>query len=964
MPVLSLKLLGQMECRLPSGSALNLTSQKSKLLLAYLALAPGIRYPRDVFKNLLWSDRSDEQAQNSLRQSLSSLKKAFAPELPGLFLIDRTTVGLNFDQVWVDALEFDRLLNEPTKENLSKAVSLYRHELLQDISIRDLPCQDWLATERDRLRRRALDALSDLIGQQLSESLYREAIESAERLVELDPLYESGWRQLMLAYDMNGNRNHALMAYNRCRDVLLSELAVEPDAETIDLVEQIKQRKAAGRHGSDRGATAGLNPVISESTGIPEAPDAQVIAAVAATSDADLPSMAVAPVSITQAQSKASFDYLMQGWYHAEKHNPEDTAIAIEYFQKCVEMDSANADAHAALAAELHVELFENWSTNRESTLELASRHLDLGLGCDPENALAHAYRAEHLLFWQDFDGAATHADRAMECDPGLPDSSSIKAAVLAARGRLDEAMEFADLSLRLDPHHPYSGWNAGEVYRAAGEYELAIKTFRRIHAIPPSVLAEIAACLAGLEKYEEARAEMRRYLEIARRQMPRFPAFEENWYALWRENHSTQTESDFDRLFDLLCKAGLCSEIRDSNARSGFRHIPSIAVLPFANLSGDSGQEYLADGITHDIIAALSRIKNMRIVARHSVMHYKGQKRSLSQISEQQNVRYVLVGSVGISGQKVRVNVELIDSQTDEICWVEQYESWLDDVFAVQDEISKNITVAMQARFSGGIRDRQRASGTQNVKAWQLCLAATDLQDSYIKANVLEARRISAQALELDPDYCYARVTLGWTYWQEIYCGWSEDPESSLERADRAAAAALAADPGNPEAWALAGLIHAMRHEPDLSVEACQKAVNLEPGNAEVQALLACAQCFAGQYDRAWISYETSLRLCPVCPSWYLMIGGIIDMFFGRYVEAIAKFHQGVEIEPDSPLCRYYLIDALIESGAEADAQRLAGEVRALDESFRATGIIRIHSHDRAERARFRNNLARVGIF
>ena len=924
MPVLYLKLLGQMECRLPSGTALNLTSQKSKLLLAYLALTPQNQHSRDALKNLLWSNRSEDQARNSLRQSLSSMKKAFAPELPELFQINRSSVLLNPDQIRVDALEFERLLEQPTMDNLSRAAELYRHELLEDISLPDLPCQDWLANERERLHRRAIQTLFDLTELQLAETSYRDAIESAERLVDLDPLLEPGWRLLMSAYHRNGNRNHALMAYKRCHDVLSRELAVEPEEATTALLVEIKS------------AGADLNPAAGKNS-----------PAAAANS----------------ARNKIGFDNLMQGWYHAEKHTPEDTAVAIEYFYQCIEAEPHSADAHAALAAEYHVELFENWAADRAATLELARHHLDLGLQSDADNALVHAFMAEHLLFSRDFEGAMTHTDRALELDPKLPDSSSIKATVLAALGQIDAAVEYADLSLRLDPHHPYSGWNAGEIYRAAGEYELAIKTFRRIHAIPTSVIAEIAACLAGLGKYDEARNEMGRYLELARWQMPNFPESEERWYLLWSENHSTKADADFDRFFDLLCRAGLCSEsaVRKPDAKP--RQIPSIAVLPFKNLSGDPEQEYLSDGITHEIIATLSRVKNMRIVAHHSVLQYKEQTVSPSQISEQQDVRYILVGNLRTSGRQVRVNVELIDSQSEEICWVEQYESKLDDVFALQDDISKNITVAMQVRFAGGIRDRQRASGTENVKAWRHCLIATGLQDSYVRENILEARRLIAQALELDPGYGYAWVTMGWTYWQEIYCGWSENPEESLRQAEQAAQSALAADPGNPEAWSLSGLVHAIRQEPDPAVENCQKAVDLEPGNAEVHALLACAQCFAGDYARARASYEASRRLCPVCPAWYLMIGGIVDLFFGQVDEAIAKFEQGTEIEPESPLCWYYLIDALIEAGAAAEAQQLAEEVRGMDEYFCATGIIRMHNYDPAERNRFRRNLESVGL-
>ena len=151
MPVLKLKLLGQMECRLPSGAPLSLSTRKSEILLAYLALVPGIRHPRDRLVNLLWSDRGEDQARNSLRQSLSSIKKACKIEVPDLLQIERTTVRLVTDQVQVDAHEFEQLVDDPTLENLSKAAELYQGEFLEGIAIRDSACQEsgWPKSEID-----------------------------------------------------------------------------------------------------------------------------------------------------------------------------------------------------------------------------------------------------------------------------------------------------------------------------------------------------------------------------------------------------------------------------------------------------------------------------------------------------------------------------------------------------------------------------------------------------------------------------------------------------------------------------------------------------------------------------------------------------------------------------------------------------------------------------------------------
>jgi len=264
MPVLRLKLLGQAEYRLPSGASLRLSTRKSEVLLAYLALAPGIRHPRERLINLLWSDRGEDQARNSLRHSLSSIKKALEVEIPDLLQIDRTTVKVAADQIQVDAHQFEQLVDESTLENLSRTAELYQGEFLEGISIRDTACQEWLTNERDRLRRLVVEALFSLSQLQIAESQYKPAIESAERLVEYDPLQESGWRILMTAYHQKGDRSHALMAYKRCCEILDKELGVEPEAETNELQKQLKQGKSVSLDASEK-PKSGPFKSISES---------------------------------------------------------------------------------------------------------------------------------------------------------------------------------------------------------------------------------------------------------------------------------------------------------------------------------------------------------------------------------------------------------------------------------------------------------------------------------------------------------------------------------------------------------------------------------------------------------------------------------------------------------------------------------------------------------------------------
>ena len=176
MSVLKLKLLGQMECATATQPLLALSTRKSEVLLAYLALAPGIRHPRERLINLLWSDRAEEQARNSLRQSLSSIKKSLEATTPLLLEVERTTVRVDPDLVQVDALEFEQLAANDDIDNLTRAAALYQGEFLEGITIRDAASQEWLANERERYRRIVVEVLSSLSQLQLSTGEHKAAI--------------------------------------------------------------------------------------------------------------------------------------------------------------------------------------------------------------------------------------------------------------------------------------------------------------------------------------------------------------------------------------------------------------------------------------------------------------------------------------------------------------------------------------------------------------------------------------------------------------------------------------------------------------------------------------------------------------------------------------------------------------------------------------------------------------------
>ncbi len=361
----------------------------------------------------------------------------------------------------------------------------------------------------------------------------------------------------------------------------------------------------------------------------------------------------------------------------------------------------------------------------------------------------------------------------------------------------------------------------------------------------------------------------------------------------------------------------------------------PSIAVLPFNNMSGDPEQEYFSDGITEDIITALSRISGLLVVARNSTMVYKGKAVDVKQVGREQGVRYVLEGSVRRSANRVRVSAQLIDATTGHHQWADRYDRDVDDVFAVQDDITHKIMVEMRVQVSVGEKARMLAGRTESVAAWERLLRADELGNRMIREDNLEARRLVEEALRIDPCYASAWTELGWTHWQDAYFGWTDSREHSEEKALEAAQKALELEEDYPNALALLGFVHRLKGEHDRAVELTERAVALAPNNAENIAEFAHALTFAGKADEAVEMFNRAIRLSPIYPAWYLVGLGVCYYSMNELDLAIGTFQEAIAIEPDSAFARIYLTSAFVEVGLMEDAKQAAREIMSIERNF-----------------------------
>ena len=362
----------------------------------------------------------------------------------------------------------------------------------------------------------------------------------------------------------------------------------------------------------------------------------------------------------------------------------------------------------------------------------------------------------------------------------------------------------------------------------------------------------------------------------------------------------------------------------------------PSIAVLPFDNMSGDPEQEHFSDGITEDIITALSKIKKLFVIARNSTFTYKGQAVDIKRVGREQGVRYVLEGSVRRGGDRLRITAQLIDAETGNHLWAERYDRESNDMFALQDEITREVASALQVALTEGEQARLWASSTKNLEAWELVIQAHHLIHRHHRESVHEARQLLERALRLDESYATAWEMLGVSHWLDaINEGWSDSRDASLARALEANDRALTIDPSNPDTLASRSLIKLTIGNHDEALALSKKSVALAPNLANNMAIASVISVYCGRPREALELVRTAMRLCPIYPIWYFYPLTRAYWFMGKTDEAIAAARSAIERDPELSVSHKLHAIVLTDAGRDAEAQRAAAEVLRLEPNF-----------------------------
>jgi len=610
-----------------------------------------------------------------------------------------------------------------------------------------------------------------------------------------------------------------------------------------------------------------------------------------------------------------AYDFYLRGVATVLPPRPKNLAAAAKLFEKVIALDPEFAGGYAGLS---FVNTFR-FKTGVEGqaaldrALELAEKALAL------DDTLYMSNRAAGVAYSNSkrLDEALAAMERTLKLEPGNAAAHSTYALFLARAGRAGDGIKHAKLARRLSPTYAGALSALGRNLYFARQYEEAIRAFESLNSLRPQYsldalsLSIASNMMAGREK--EAKATVKKLLALN-------PKYTVNFFD--RTSHYKFKE-DKDHLLNALRRAGLPEGAPPEPTAPPL----SIVVLPFDNLSDDKSQGYFADGITEDLITDLSRIRGMFVIARGTSFTYKGKAVKARDVAKDLKVRYVLEGSVRRAGDQVRVNAQLIDGETGAHLWSDRFDREIKELFSLQDEVTGRIASVLKGELLQAESHRLRRGPPSNLDAWETAL------QGYVKAfdnprNVegyREAKVLLDRAIEMDRN-----LTIGWIGLAHLhyiastrgYPGVARNVSRKLLLASAQRAVSL--DPKNADAQTELGLAYRINREPEKARAACETALEINPNYDEAHACAGMAYVALGKLEKASLLLEKALQLNPRHNAFlrrYFI--GMVHIFDGQPAKAVAVLKKGLAEFPTHAGLNYSLVSALALSGRDAEANK-----------------------------------------
>ena len=376
----------------------------------------------------------------------------------------------------------------------------------------------------------------------------------------------------------------------------------------------------------------------------------------------------------------------------------------------------------------------------------------------------------------------------------------------------------------------------------------------------------------------------------------------------------------------------------------------PSIAILPFTNLSGDLEQEYFADGMTDDLITDLSKIPGLTVISRTSSFAYKGKSEDIRDIASALNANYVVEGSARRANDKIRINAQLIDAKTGHHIWAERYDNSLEEIFNLQDLITARIVKALDSEIGLSSTQTVSSRNPENLEAYDKFLKGSGIFQRFSKDDTFLARQLFLQATELDPQFSRAFAMLAWTYVFEYTNGWSAKPSITLQHAQDLADKSISLDNKSPVAHFVKGLVFRERKEYEKALNEAKQAIEIEPSYANGYVLTATVLYYTGEPQKGLDMLEIASRLNPLHPSNYPFHKGQALFILKRYEEAVKAFEFGLNQNPTSQRLRVWLAATYAQMGFIEEAKWEAAEILSEDPNFSPVNLETIFPFQNSE--------------
>ena len=665
------------------------------------------------------------------------------------------------------------------------------------------------------------------------------------------------------------------------------------------------------------------------------------------------------------ADAQAYEYFLMGRSFYLRGMDKRCLSVARDMYAKAADVDPGYARAYAGMAiCDSYVA-----ASGPDGSFESALANSAQALALDPDLAEAHAARGLALYAAIRFDEAAVEFERAMVLDPGLFEAHFFQGRNRRNQGRRAEAAALFARAAELRPNDFRScglyAWeckalgrqeeHAAALRRALGRLEAEIK----LHPDNADALAFGCSILVAVGEPERAEDWAARALMLGaddpivqynvalanamlgktdaaldrlKKAFSASPSYRRRLAAWLKCDGEMDAMREHPRFHSLMVEASaddpaVAAPVEPAAASA---EKPSVAVLPFDNLSGDPEQQYLSDSVTDDIITELARFRTLSVVARNSSFRYRGGNLDLIRVGRELGVRYLCEGSVRRMGERVRISAQLIDAGTGSHLWAENFDRDVRDVPVAQDDIVGHIATTLGYRIEAAGRERALRLSPTALSAYDLTLRSEALHLRHTKEDNAEARRLAQQAVDLDPKSVHALVQLGWTYCLDDIFGWVEDSRATLEAALGLAQRAVLLDDADCRARWLLGHVHTFRREFDEAGAHLRIAIALNPNDVEARATYGLYLNAIGEPDAALKQFDIAARQNPFEFNWIILCRGVALFSARRYAEAIAALKRAHN--PNNEV-RIWLAASLGGAGNAVEARTVLDEFLAIAE-------------------------------